>query len=106
MLYADETLPSTLIKKGELEHDGDVSNIMFPSGMAWRKYYILSLPRKKACDVIDWTWTQQTEEGGECHMFAAMNISVLLNNGENNEININPKVKSTDNVQFGNDSLD
>ena len=39
-------------------------------------------------------------------MFAAMNISVLLNNGENNEININPKVKSTDNVQFGNDLLD
>jgi len=81
-------------KKGELVHDGNDSDVQFPSADAWRKY-IFSMPRKKACDMIDWTWTQQTEEGGEYVIFAAMNISVLLNTGGKRDININPSSSYT-----------
>ena len=52
------------IKKGELVHDGNKSDIQFPSdddGLAWRRL-VFNLPRNKACDVIDWSWTAQTEK--------------------------------------------
>ncbi|KAL7543106.1 hypothetical protein ACHAXR_012673 [Thalassiosira sp. AJA248-18] len=76
------------IKKGELTHDGTNSDIMFPDAMAWRRY-IFSLPRNRACDMVDWTWTQQSDEDGEFHIFSAINISVL-HNGATEAANVNP----------------
>ncbi|KAL7527309.1 hypothetical protein ACHAXR_003651 [Thalassiosira sp. AJA248-18] len=75
------------IKKGELTHDGTSSDIMFPDAMSWRRY-IFSLPRDRACDMIEWPWTQQTEDG-TFRIFSAINISVLFN-GSSEAANINP----------------
>ncbi|KAL7547415.1 hypothetical protein ACHAWF_016476, partial [Thalassiosira exigua] len=83
------------IVKGEVVHDGSKSDVLFPTRDAWRRY-VFALPRKKACDVIDWTWTQKTEEGGPFRIFAAMNISVLFNGavGEE-EVNLRPRSKTS-----------
>jgi len=79
------------IKKGELAHDGTDSDLMFPDAMSWRRY-IFSLPRNRACDMIEWTWTQKLEENGKHRIFAAINISIFLN-GETDveDVNINPE---------------
>mmetsp|Transcript_22066 Transcript_22066/g.37846 ORF Transcript_22066/g.37846 Transcript_22066/m.37846 type:complete len:345 (+) Transcript_22066:229-1263(+) len=66
------------IKKGELVLDGNQSDFSFPDAMAWRRF-IFNLPRDKACDMIDWAWTQQTEKGGKTKVLSAINISILLN---------------------------
>ena len=79
------------IKEGELVHDGRKSDILFPTGMSWRKF-IFSLPRKRACDMIDWTWTQRVEDGGRFKIFSSINISILCNAGDSeDEINVNPR---------------
>ena len=78
------------IKKGELIHDGTHSEIIFPSGMSWRKY-IFALPRNKACDMIDWTWTQEHESDGKIHILTAMNIEVLWNGGNKQTMNTSPE---------------
>ena len=78
------------IKKGELVHDGDRSDFIFPDGMSWRRY-IFSLPRNKACDMIDWTWTQKDKYDNEKYnIYSSMNIAILCNGGNDKTININP----------------
>ena len=78
------------IKQGELIHDGNKSDIVFPGADAWR-LYVLSLPRYRACDVIDWSWTQKTSSDGKYKLFSAMNISILLNGaGYIHEMNVKP----------------
>lgn len=77
------------IKKGELTHDGAVSDVTFPDAASWRRF-IFSLPRNRACDQIDWTWTQKLEDGGEYHILSAINISILGNSGKSKQINIKP----------------
>ena len=77
------------ITKGELVHDGDRSDFIFPDGMSWRRY-IFSLPRKKACDMIDWTWTQKDKYDNEKYnIYSSMNIAILCNGGNDKTININ-----------------
>ena len=60
------------IKKGELVHDGSNNDLRFPNALAWRQY-VISLPRRMACDAIDWTWTQHQE------IRTDMNIAILMN---------------------------
>jgi len=86
------------IAKGELVLDGDRSDFVFPNAMAWRRY-VFSLPRTKACDVIDWCWTQRTEARGKYQIFSSMNISVLLNGGDEKDQNVNP-ISSTDTKMY------
>jgi hypothetical protein len=69
------------IKEGELVHDGNVSDIEM-SANEWRSM-VFSLPRKMACDLSEWTWTQQTKKGGPYKIFTAFNISILMNDSEN-----------------------
>ena len=71
---------SRLIKRGERVQDGTKSDFQFPDAMAWRKF-VFALPRKKACDMIDWSWTQKLEKNGQYKIFSAMNISILMNGG-------------------------
>lgn len=99
------------IREGELVHDGGLSDVSFPSGMAWREY-VFALPRNKACDMIDWTWTQKTSEGGKYRIFSAMNISVLCNGAmEDGEVNMTPrestssKMYATRDIQKGEEIL-
>ena len=44
-----------------------------------------------ACDVIDWTWTQKPSANDNWKIFSAMNISVLMNGGNEETMNANPK---------------
>lgn len=75
----------------EIVHDSGQADVQFPDGPSWRRY-VFSLPRRKACDMIDWTWTQKVQKGGRFWILTAMNISILLNGGQDaEEININPK---------------
>jgi hypothetical protein len=73
------------IKQGELIQDGE-----FPGGEAWR-LYVFSLPRKRACDIADWSWTQKATTDGKYKLFSAMNISILLNGADSiYEVNVKP----------------
>eukprot|EP00585_Thalassiosira_rotula_P016200 CAMPEP_0196167770 /NCGR_PEP_ID=MMETSP0911-20130528/2818_1 /TAXON_ID=49265 /ORGANISM="Thalassiosira rotula, Strain GSO102" /LENGTH=135 /DNA_ID=CAMNT_0041433681 /DNA_START=8 /DNA_END=412 /DNA_ORIENTATION=+ len=67
------------ISKGELVHDGTRSNVMFPDATSWRRF-IFALPRNRACDMMEWSWTQAFDEGGTLtfDIFAAIDISVFL----------------------------
>ena len=71
---------SRFIHKGELVHNGDVSDVIFPSTIKWKEY-VLSLPRNLACDVTDWHWMQMKYKGDDYHMVGAMDISLLMNAG-------------------------
>lgn len=75
------------IKKGEVVHDGDASDIEM-SADDWRKM-AFALPQKMACDFSEWTWTQPTEKGGPYKIFTAFNISILMNGSS--EPNTMPK---------------
>jgi len=77
------------IKKGELIHDGTKTNIMFPDAMSWRRF-IFSLPRNRACDMVDWSWTEKLEESDERRIFSAIDISVFFNGGMGNGANVDP----------------
>ena len=77
------------ITKGELVHDGTKSDFVFPTGMSWRRL-IFNLSQNAACDVVDWSWTQQIEENGEYKLFLAINISILFNGGFEDTMNIKP----------------
>ena len=70
------------IKKGEIVHDGNASDIEM-SADDWRKM-AFALPQKMACDFSEWTWTQPTEKGGPYKIFTAFNISILMNSGNPN----------------------
>ncbi len=60
------------IQKGDLVHDGSKSDVIFPDAITWRRY-VFSLPRRMACDAIDWTWTQKRG------IRTCMNIAILMN---------------------------
>ena len=68
------------IKKHELVHDGDQSDVVFPNALAWRRF-VFSLPRDFACDSTDWFWTQQHVIYGPYFIHTGMDISVLMNSG-------------------------
>ena len=68
------------IKKGEVVHDGNASDIEM-SADDWRSM-AFALPQKMACDFSEWTWTQQTEKGGPYKIFTAFNISILMNSSK------------------------
>ena len=69
------------IKKGELVHDGNASDVEM-SADDWRKM-AFALPQKMTCDFTEWTWTQPTERGGPYKIFTAFNISILMNDSKN-----------------------
>lgn len=68
---------------------------MFPDAMSWRRF-VFSLPRKKACDMIDWTWTQYTPDR-ELRIFTAINIAIMFNGADNKlrNANVDPRSESS-----------
>lgn len=76
------------IAKGEVVHDGERSDVVFPDGAAWRRY-IFSLPRDLACDTTSWNWTQE-REGGAFELRSSLNIAILMNGGGTFGSNIRP----------------
>eukprot|EP00984_Skeletonema_dohrnii_P002606 scaffold912_cov121-Skeletonema_dohrnii-CCMP3373.AAC.7 len=83
------------IQKGELVHDGSNSDVVFPDGPSFRQF-VFALPRTMACDVMEWTWTQQFQEGGDYHICLAINISSLMNTGDDeDEVNALPTSSMT-----------
>merc|ERR1712087_417576 len=70
---------SRLIKEGELVHrGGGRGDVIFQDGPSWRRF-VFSLPRQYACDIMDWQWTQQTEEGGPLKLYLGLDIATLMN---------------------------
>ena len=85
---------SRRIKKGELVHDGPRSNVMFPDAAAFRRL-VVSLPRKTACDITEWAWTQTLEKtDGKLRIFVDLNIAALMNSSHDKP-NISPKYKTS-----------
>ncbi len=70
----------SVLLKGELVHDGQISDIIFPNPMIFREF-VFSLPRDYACDAAEWVWMQQVKEDGEYRLLMGMNISALMNSG-------------------------
>ena len=68
------------IDKGELVHDGTVSDIIFPDAMTYRTF-VFSLPTNFNCDALEWVWMQQLEQDGGYHLLMGINISSLMNSG-------------------------
>lgn len=68
------------IEEGELVHRGGLQNdVTFPSdGLAWKEY-IFSLPKNYACSVMDWQWTQWTNDDAGIKLFLGLDISSLMN---------------------------
>lgn len=75
------------IKKGELVHDGNASDLVMTAD-EWRSM-IFALPQKMACDLSEWTWTQRKKKDGPYKIFTAFNISILMNGS--NKANTMPK---------------
>eukprot|EP00985_Skeletonema_marinoi_P013789 scaffold6881_cov127-Skeletonema_marinoi.AAC.7 len=65
------------IQEGEIVHDGTNSDVAFPDAMAYRRF-VFSLPRRVACDITEWTWTQRLEQNGPMKIMLAINISAML----------------------------
>ena len=87
------------IKKGEVVHDGTRSDVVFPDAMAYRRF-ALSLPRKAACDVTSWTWTQRLVKNGPMKIMLAINISAMLNTGiTSDQANVLPE-SSTSQIYY------
>ena len=88
------------IKKGELVHDDTKSAVMFLDAMAWRRF-VFSLPRRMACDVALWSWTQEIEndDGGSRRLFICPNISSLINS-DASLANVLPKSRESSNKMY------
>ena len=86
---------SRRIKKGELVHDGPRSNVMFPDAASFR-LLVVSLPRKTACDITEWAWTQSLEkvDDGKLRIFVDLNIAALMNSSRGKP-NIAPVSETT-----------
>mmetsp|Transcript_12002 Transcript_12002/g.18411 ORF Transcript_12002/g.18411 Transcript_12002/m.18411 type:complete len:331 (-) Transcript_12002:281-1273(-) len=79
------------IQKGEIIHDGNKSDIVFPDGLSWKRFMV-ALPRKMACDQSEWTFTQRFEEGGPMRVASSLNIAILMNEGNTlEEVNVQPE---------------
>ncbi|KAL3788060.1 hypothetical protein ACHAW5_003220 [Stephanodiscus triporus] len=78
------------IKKGELVHDGPRSSVKFPDAAAFRRL-VVSLPRKTACDITEWAWTQKLSPDGKMNILVDLNIAALMNSSE--KPNVAPKNK-------------
>ena len=80
---------SRFINKGEKVHDGPRSSVEFPSAVVFRDY-IFSLTRNRACDALCWSWTHYVPERGETKIYTAFDISILMNDGEDDS-NVGPR---------------
>eukprot|EP00984_Skeletonema_dohrnii_P008723 scaffold3256_cov111-Skeletonema_dohrnii-CCMP3373.AAC.3 len=90
------------IQEGEVVHDGSHSDVVFPDAMAYRRF-VFALPRKAACDITEWTWTQRLEQNGPMKIMLVINASAMLNTGLTpEEVNLlpEPKTKSSTSQLF------
>jgi hypothetical protein len=79
------------MRKGEVVHDGTDSDVVFPDAMAYRRF-VFALPRKAACDITEWTWTQRLEQNGPMMIMLAINASAMLSTSfTSEEANVLPE---------------
>lgn len=86
---------SRRIKEGEIIHDGEIDSLEFSSPASFREF-IFSLPRNRACDMLDWVWTQRQSENDPLRLYVAFTITVLWNGMFNKKLrnaalNVNPE---------------
>mmetsp|Transcript_12963 Transcript_12963/g.18577 ORF Transcript_12963/g.18577 Transcript_12963/m.18577 type:complete len:309 (-) Transcript_12963:33-959(-) len=79
------------IQKGEIMHNGTKSDIVFPDGLSWKRFMV-ALPREMACDLSEWTFTQQFKQGGPMRVVSSLNIAILMNEGDTlKDVNVQPE---------------
>lgn len=117
--YADQSpgsgrglFASHIIHKGELVHNGTISDVAFPNATAWR-CFIFALPTKEmACDVTEWSWTQPLQKNGPQKLMTSFTISILVNEGDTDEevnalpeSDVSPLFYATREIQKGEEIL-
>eukprot|EP00985_Skeletonema_marinoi_P016770 scaffold9057_cov80-Skeletonema_marinoi.AAC.1 len=82
------------IRKGEVVHDGTHLGVAFPDAKAYRRF-VFALPRRTACDITEWTWTQRLDQNGSTRIMLTINISAMLSMGfTSEEVNVLPESES------------
>ena len=83
------------MRKGEVVHDGTDSDVVFPDAVAYRRF-VFALPRKAACDITEWTWTQRLEQDGPMMIMLAINASAMLSTSfSSEEVNVLPETSTS-----------
>jgi len=83
------------IKRGELVHHWSGHDVTFPDAYAFRQY-IFSLPKRMACDVVEWAWSRKLSESGPDAICLSINIASLMNSGGPGQVNVSINTSTSD----------
>ena len=83
------------IQKYELVHHWSGHDVTFPDAYAFRQF-VFSLPKRMACDVVDWAWSRKTSENGPETICLSINIASLMNSGKPGDVNVSIKSSTSD----------
>ena len=75
------------IRRGEVVHHWSDHDVTFPDAYAFRQY-VFSLPKRMACDVVDWAWSRKLSDKGPEMICLSLNMASLMNSGEKGEVNV------------------
>ena len=79
----------------ELVHHWSGHDVTFPDAYAFRQF-VFSLPKRMACDVVDWAWSRKMSENGPEAICLSINIASLMNSGGPREVNVSINSSSSD----------
>ena len=83
------------IKRHEVVHHWSGHDVTFPDAYTFRQF-AFSLPKRMACDVIDWAWSRKVQENGPEAICLSINIASLMNSGGPDEVNVSINSSSSD----------
>jgi len=84
------------IQRGEVVHHWSGHDVTFPDAYTFR-HYIFSLPKRMACDVVDWAWSRKLSDDGPDVICLSINIASLMNSGETpSEVNVSINSSTSD----------
>ncbi len=84
------------IQRLEVVHHWSGHDVTFPDAYSFRQF-VFSLPKRMACDVIDWAWSRKLHENGPEAICLSINIASLMNSGEGpGEVNVSINSSTSD----------
>jgi len=82
------------IKRLEVVHHWSGHDVTFPDSYTFRQF-VFSLPKRMACDVVDWAWSRKVSENGPEVICLSINIASLMNSRDGpGEVNVKYKTDS------------